>query len=31
MLLWGAMYGLFLGAGIGAVIQLAQRAVKSEK
>jgi hypothetical protein len=31
MLLWGAVYGLFLGAGIGAVLQLAQRAVKSEK
>lgn len=24
MLLWGAVYGLFLGAGIGAVLQLAQ-------
>ena len=25
MLLWGAVYGLFLGAGIGAVLQLAQK------
>ena len=24
MLLWGASYGLFLGAGIGAVLHLAQ-------
>jgi hypothetical protein len=31
MLLWGAAYGLFLGAGIGGVIHLAQRVVKSEK
>ena len=30
MLLWGAAYGLFLGAGIGAVLHLAQRTWKPE-
>ena len=29
MLLWGAAYGLFLGAGIGAVLHFAQRDVES--
>jgi hypothetical protein len=31
MLLWGAAYGLFLGAGIGAVIHLAQGTVISDE
>ena len=31
MLLWGILYGLFLGAGIGAVLHLAQAASRQEQ